>query len=351
MTNRVVDVFCGVGGLTHGFVLEGFDVVLGIDSDPSCKFPYEHNNGVKFLNTKVEELTDSDKASLFPAGTKHSILIGCAPCQPFSNYMTGKSNRADNWQLVNDFAALIEELEPDIVSMENVPSLRGFDSGRIFSSFVAKLRALNYHIWENNVYCPDYGIPQKRSRLVLLASKLGPIELLPPTHSQDRYVNVRATIGMLEPLAAGESSAIDSLHRVPGLSELNLERIRQSRPGGTWHDWEESLIAGCHRRSSGLTYSSVYGRMRWDVPSPTITTQCYAYGSGRFGHPEQDRAISLREAALLQTFPATYQFTGPNEPVTFNRVGRHIGNAVPVQLARVIARTISHHLEEICDSG
>lgn len=345
MIKRVVDLFCGVGGLTHGFILEGFDVVLGIDSDPSCRFPYQHNNNVPFLNARVEELTESDKAGLFPDGTNHRILIGCAPCQPFSNYMTGKSNRADNWQLVNHFAALIEELEPDVVSMENVPSLRGFDSGRIFEGFVTKLEALDYFVWSNNVYCPDYGIPQQRSRLVLLASKLGPIKLIPPTHRKDTYVNVRDTIGRLEALAAGECSATDPLHRARRLSNLNLARIRQSKPGGTWHDWDETLIASCHRRSSGQTYKSVYGRMRWDEPSPTITTQCYAYGSGRFGHPEQDRAISLREAALLQTFPVTYRFCRPDEPVTFINVGRHIGNAVPVQLARVIAKSISCHLE------
>jgi len=350
MTYPVVDVFSGVGGLTHGFTLEGFDVVLGIDSDPSCQYPYEHNNDVPFLHAKVEELTESDKAGLFPAGTNHKVLIGCAPCQPFSNYMTGKSSRAENWQLVNDFAALIEELEPEIVSMENVPSLQGFDGRRIFKSFVAKLNALKYFVWSRNVFCPDYGIPQHRSRLVLLASKLAPIELLPPTHSQDSYVSVRDAIGMLEPLVAGESSDADPLHRVRDLSELNLERIRQSKPGGSWQDWDESLIAACHRRDSGQTYRSVYGRMRWEEPSPTITTQCYAYGSGRFGHPEQDRAISLREAALLQTFPETYQFTRPNEQITFNGVGRHIGNAVPVKLARVIAKSIRHHLEDTCDS-
>ncbi len=347
MTCRVVDVFCGVGGLTHGFVLEGFDVVLGVDSDPSCRFPYEHNNNVPFLNEKVEDLSDSDKADMFPAETEYRILIGCAPCQPFSNYMTGKSNRADNWQLVSDFAALIKELTPEIVSMENVPSLQGFDDGRIFKGFVSQLKALNYFVWSSNVYCPDYGIPQQRSRLVLLASKLAPIELLPPTHSPDSYVSVRDAIGKLQPLAAGETSDADPLHRVRGLSDLNLERIRQSKPGGNWHDWDETLLAACHKRSSGQTYKSVYGRMRWDEPSPTITTQCYAYGSGRFGHPEQDRAISLREAALLQTFPIEYQFTSPNEQVTFNKVGRHIGNAVPVQLARVIAKSIAHHLEHI----
>lgn len=345
MIKRVVDVFCGVGGLTHGFVLEGFDVILGIDSDPSCGFPYEHNNDVPFLNVKVEELTDCDVAGMFPPDTDVRILIGCAPCQPFSNYMTGKRNQSDNWQLVSEFGYLIETIEPEIVSMENVPSLTGFDSGRVFGKFVASLRRLDYEVWHSNIFCPDYGVPQQRSRLVLLASKLGTIGLLPPSHDQENYVNVRQTIGALEPLSAGEASETDSLHRARGLSQMNLERIRQSKPGGTWRDWDESIVAECHKRSTGHTYKSVYGRMRWDEPSPTMTTQCFAYGSGRFGHPDQDRAISLREAALLQTFPMDYLFTAPHEPIHFNCVGRHIGNAVPVQLARVIARSIDHHLE------
>lgn len=347
MKKSVVDIFCGVGGLTSGFVSEGFKVTLGIDSDPSCRFPYEENNTVPFLNSKVEELTEFEKDALFPADADIRILIGCAPCQPFSNYMSGKNNRAENWQLVDEFCALIEYLEPEIVSMENVPSLRSFRDGRIFDGFVSRLKSLNYRVWDDNIYCPDYGIPQRRSRLVLLASKLGPIRLLPPTHAPDAYASVRDAIGDLEALTAGGISEKDPLHRARRLSERNLKRIRQSKPGGTWHDWDLGLVAECHKRSSGETYKSVYGRMSWDEPSPTITTQCYAYGSGRFGHPEQDRAISLREAAMLQTFPDDYKFTRPCDPITFNGVGRHIGNAVPVRLARVIARSISMHLENV----
>ena len=347
MNMSVVDIFCGVGGLTHGFVLEGFDVNLGIDSDASCRFPYEENNNVPFRNAKVEELTEMDKDALFPEDAEIRILIGCAPCQPFSNYMSGKINRAENWQLVDEFCALIESLEPEIVSMENVPTLRSFRDGRIFDGFVSKLQSLNYSVWDDNIYCPDYGIPQKRSRLVLLASKLGPIDLLPPTRAPDAYASVRDAIGDLEALTAGGISEKDPLHRARRLSELNLKRIRKSIPGGTWREWDLELVAECHKRSSGETYKSVYGRMMWDEPSPTITTQCYAYGSGRFGHPEQDRAISLREAAMLQTFPENYQFTGPQERITFNGVGRHIGNAVPVRLARVIAKSIRIHLESI----
>lgn len=140
--------------------------------------------------------------------------------------------------------------------------------------------------------------------------------------------------------------SIDSLHRCPKLSKINLERIRQSRPGGTWHDWDKKLLPNCYKKASGKTYSSVYGRMRWDMPSPTITTQFYAYGTGRYGHPEQNRAISLREGAILQTFPKNYKFVKHKETITYKILGRHIGNAVPPKLGEIIGKSIKKHLLE-----
>lgn len=131
------------------------------------------------------------------------------------------------------------------------------------------------------------------------------------------------------------------------MSELNLKRIRQSRPGGSWEDWDKDLVAECNRRESGKSFGSVYGRMRWDQPAPTMTTLCYGFGNGRFGHPEQDRAISLREAALFQTFPKNYRFVAKGENVKFNVIGRLIGNAVPVRLGEVIAMSIKKHLEQV----
>ncbi|MDB9494615.1 DNA cytosine methyltransferase [Spirulina major CS-329] len=125
-----------------------------------------------------------------------------------------------------------------------------------------------------------------------------------------------------------------------------MKRIRASKPGGTWRDWDEALLASCHRKDTGKTYPSVYGRMEWDKPAPTITTQCFGYGNGRFGHPEQDRAISLREAALLQTFPENYQFLPLGEEPKFYTVGRLIGNAVPVRIGEVLAHTFLKHLDE-----
>lgn len=212
------------------------------------------------------------------------------------------------------------------------------------------MKKLNYCVEYYEVNCLDYGIPQSRKRLVLFASKFGKINLISPIHNSDTYQTVRQTIENLEPLSAGQASLIDRLHRSSKLSALNLRRIRASKPGGTWRDWPQDLMAKCHIKKSGKTYPAVYGRMEWDKPSPTITTQCFGFGNGRFGHPEQDRAISLREAALLQTFPPVYQFVAPDEPVLFSLVGRLIGNAVPVKLCQVIAHSILNHIDSIKES-
>jgi DNA (cytosine-5)-methyltransferase 1 len=150
----------------------------------------------------------------------------------------------------------------------------------------------------------------------------------------------------LKPLRAGESDPRDSLHTACRLSQLNLRRIRASSPGGTWRDWNAALVATCHRRNSGETYPGVYGRMEWDAPAPTITTQSFGYGNGRFGHPEQDRAITLREAAMLQTFPDTYRFLPQGDRVRFSTLGRLIGNAVPVRIGEAVGRTFLDHLSK-----
>ena len=188
-------------------------------------------------------------------------------------------------------------------------------------------------------------LPQQRTRLVLLASLLGPLELGVPTHSPERHRTVRQTISRLKPVRAGEQSTKDPLHRSSRLTDTNLKRIKQSRPGGCWRDWPVDLVAECHAKKSGATYPSVYGRMEWDRPSPTITTQFFGYGNGRFGHPSQDRAISLREGALLQSFPMEYQFSSPSSKLSFATIGRLIGNAVPVRLGEVIGKAIMEHLE------
>lgn len=349
----VVDLFCGAGGLSHGFVLEGVPVACGIDIDEECRFPFERNNLAHFVRRDVAELRGADLRSVFAAG-KYSILVGCAPCQPFSLYTQGRANRGiddPKWSLLREFARLIEETEPDVVSMENVQRLRKFREGKVLAAFVRRLKKAGYFVTEQDVYCPDYGIPQKRTRLVLLASRFGPIELEPPTHGDDDYRTVRDVIGYLRPLRAGEADPSDRLHAAAGLSEINLHRVRASKPGGTWRDWPDELRLACHKRESGKHYGAVYGRMTWDEPSPTITTQFHGLGNGRFGHPVQNRALSLREGAILQSFPADYAFLPDGAEPNFGMLGRLIGNAVPVELGRVIARSVMSHLEHICSGS
>jgi DNA (cytosine-5)-methyltransferase 1 len=157
---------------------------------------------------------------------------------------------------------------------------------------------------------------------------------------------VRKAIFGLKPLQAGESDPDDSLHAACRLSKLNLRRIRASRPGGTWRDWNPNLVAKCHKKHSGETYPGVYGRMEWDAPAPTITTQSFGYGNGRFGHPEQDRAITLREAAMLQTFPASYRFLPVRGKVRYSVLGSLIGNAVLVRIGETVAQSLFNHLSE-----
>jgi DNA (cytosine-5)-methyltransferase 1 len=336
----VVDLFCGAGGLTHGFRLEKYAVVAGVDVDEACRFAYEHNNSAPFMRKGVEDLTAKELEELFYPGEPR-ILVGCAPCQPFSTY--NQKNDDPKWELVGKFGQLITDLLPDVVSMENVPRLLEFRGGKIFADFQAALRGAGYHIHHEIAYAPDFGIPQRRSRLVVLASRHGPISL-DRTVSNGRKTTVQSAIGRLPPLTAGAVDSVDPMHRASRLSGRNLERIRASKPGGSWRDWDEDLRADCHRSEAGKSYGSVYGRMSADLPAPTITTQFFGFGNGRFGHPTQDRGLSLREGAILQSFPADYAFVRPGESVQFKKLGRMIGNAVPVLLGQAIARSIRLHL-------
>jgi DNA (cytosine-5)-methyltransferase 1 len=347
---KVVDLFCGVGGLTHGFIKESLNVVAGYDIDKSCRYAYESNNKnsdnthSEFVPKSVTDVTGEEiSAKLNGADVK--ILIGCAPCQPFSTY-SYKNQDKKKINLLLEFARLVEEVKPDIVSMENVPRLETF-SDSVFGEFVNTLKSNGYEVFYKVVNCPEYGIPQQRKRLVLLASRFGKIELIKETHTEKTFKTVKDAIGKMPPLKSGEVSPKDSLHRATKLSPLNLKRIKQSKPGGTWRDWDEELRLKCHQKASGETYVSVYGRMSWDKPAPTMTTHCVGLGNGRFGHPEQDRSITLREAALIQTFPRKYQFVAEGKPFKVKQISTQIGNAVPVRLGQIIAKSIKNHLFEV----
>jgi DNA (cytosine-5)-methyltransferase 1 len=353
MRASVVDLFCGVGGLSYGFKKEGFEIAAGIDTDPSCRYAYETNLGARFSAQDIRELPSSQVARIFDARkSDYRVLIGCAPCSPFSLYTRRyrKAKRRDRnrkWQLLEEFSRIALATRPDVVSMENVPRLRKHP---IFRQFVAGLREAGYAVTYYHVRADHYGVPQRRSRLVLFASIFGEVDMLPETHLH-RPITVREAIGGLPRIKAGVPCAEDRLHVTRGLTEKNLLRLTRTREGGGWKDWPEHLRLPCHRKRGGKSFRSVYGRMRWNALGPVITTECLGIGNGRFGHPEQNRAISIREAALLQTFPKGFKFVPPRAPVIGVHLARQIGNAVPVRLAQIIARSIKRHLNAVSASG
>ncbi len=331
-----VDLFCGVGGLTCGLRQAGIDVRAGFDLDASCEFAFAANNdGARFVRADIQDITAETIRSHL-ADAEVSAMVGCAPCQPFSalRRRQRKGNNADaRWGLLQDFGNLVCDVLPDVVSMENVPDLR---KQPVYQDFLGQLKQAGYHIgFSDIVNCADYGVPQTRRRLVALASRHGEIRLTPPKQSGRRQT-VREALS--PPMAAQDPADI----HVP-LSKKNLERIRQSGPGGSWRDWDPDLVLPCHGER-GHAYPASYGRMRWDAPAPTITTQFCYYGCGRFGHPEEDRTITVREAALLQTFPPDYAFLDAGEDPSVTAMARHIGNAVPPALGRAIGESIVRHV-------
>jgi DNA (cytosine-5)-methyltransferase 1 len=357
MDITAVDLFCGAGGLTYGLEEAGISVSSGIDIDPKSEYPYEQNTGSSFRRTDVRPLSQNPErvARMFPWDSDLDVLAACAPCQPYSTMGHSKTRDTtdhEKWGLLDDLRKIVKYVEPDVVVTENVLQVR---HDEVYKEFVETLEEMGYFVNSDEnkkVYCPEYGIPQKRKRWLLLASQEGPIRLPDPFYTDDsEYPTVRETIGHLPPVEAGEVHESHKLHRSRKLSETNLERIRNMEPGGDWRIWEERdldyLLADCHKRDSGRSYKAPYSRMKPDEPAPTITTQFYNYGSGRFGHYDtnQDRALSILEGALLQTFPQDYDFYRDWEDVGVKNLGRLIGNAVPPRLAEIVGESILAHVD------
>lgn len=346
---KVVDLYCGIGGLSHGLVLEGLNVVAGVDNDKGCKYGFEKNNGGKFIHRDISRFTVKELRRLF-RGASIRVLVGCAPCQPYSSLNRRKLRKKEvrrRCYPMYRFLTLVKHVKPEIVSMENVPDLSDAEKYPVFDEFVKTLEMLKYKVFFKKVDASKYGVPQKRHRLVLLASRLGAISLIAETHAKEDVPTVKEVIGKLPKLADGKAHPSDPLHRSSKLSHTNKQRIAATpKNGGSATSWPRHLVPKCYRRRSGRSYMvTVYGRMRWNDPAPTMTTQFMTLGTGRFGHPTQNRAISLREAAIFQSFPSYYEFA-PRNDVTTKHVAKHIGNAVPVLLGRAIGKSIRNHIRD-----
>ena len=357
MNISAVDLFCGAGGLTYGLEQAGISVETGFDNESDCRFAYEANSDADFRSMNVETLArDPEKIRRqYPWNSDLKVLTACAPCQPYSTLSHTKDKTReehDKWGLLDEVRKIVDATEPDVLAMENVLQVR---NDNIYHRLVESLEDLGYFVnpdEDKNVYAPEYGVPQKRKRWVLLASKKGPIELGDPQNpTESDYPTVEETIGHLPPIEHGERHSDNPLHQARSLSDLNQERISNMKPGQDWTVWEDSdkehLLLDCHKKESGRSYKAPYGRMSPNEPSPTITTQFYNYGSGRFGHydTDQTRAISLLEGAMLQTFPEDYQFVEDWDEATITQLGRWIGNAVPPLLGRRIGEAILEHVD------
>lgn len=342
-SNKVValDLFCGAGGLTRGLLDAGIEVRLGVDYDDNFRKTYDFNNKPAiFRKEDVRMLSGVDlERDLSLQPNESFFLAACAPCQPFSKH--NKNHRYDRKKsLLLQVARIMSEFQkkPDFLFFENVPGLTKIDGGRVFKEFCKVLDKLDYNYNWDIVDAKDHGVPQGRKRFVMIGIKRElykqPLYLPRETHGRGLlpYKTVGNTIKHLPRLKAGQQHKVIINHECASLSKLNLKRLAATpKNGGLRDSWPEELVLRCHKGHSG--HNDVYGRMRWNAPSPTLTCKCISISNGRFGHPTQLRGISLREAALIQTFPENYQFFG-----MFQVMARQIGNAVPVELAKVFGK-------------
>lgn len=349
--NIAVDLFCGGGGLTVGLKDAGFSVVAAVENEENAAATFQANHqDTKLFVQDIRTISGADLLDMSPT-RKIDLLSGCPPCQGFTS-LTAKYKRDDPRNLlINEMLRIIEETTPTAIMMENVPGLTHRGS-KIFLPFVTRLAELGYIPNWKILQVADYGVPQYRRRLVLLAGKGFKIEMPPPTHSKDGrglpgWRTVRDTIAhMGTPLRLSEAKACgpfppSSWHIVRDISSKNMERLRAAHPGASWTMIPEDLRPVCHH-GSYRGFSNVYGRMQWDDVSPTITGGCTTLSRGRYGHPEQDRTISVREAALLQTFPLRYII----DTKYMEHACKIIGNALPCLFARRVAEQCYAALEE-----
>jgi DNA (cytosine-5)-methyltransferase 1 len=331
---RVFDFFSGCGGTSAGLRDAGMEVVFALDFDADAATTFKSNfPKATFYERDVTRLRANSISGLVGQDRATPILFcGCAPCQPFSKQNGNRSKKDDRIPLLAHFGRFVRYYEPDFVLVENVPGLQKItDAEGPLPKFLRLLKRFKYSVTMRTIDCCDYGVPQKRKRFVLLASKLGGVALPEKSHgpgtNNPTYSTVGEWIRGLPELAAGETCSLVKNHRAASLSATNLARIHATPVGGGRQDWPASLRLKCHMDHDGHT--DVYGRLRADLPASALTTRCISLSNGRFGHPTQPRAISIREAAMLQTFDDGFEFSG-----SLNSMARQIGNAVPVLLAK-----------------
>lgn len=337
---KAVDFFCGAGGVTYGFREVGITVLAGIDIDPKFRDTYENNNKALFINEDVSNLPPEDltKYITISKNDDNLIFVGCSPCQYYSNLKSDKKKSKEGRLLLDDFKEFVLFYKPGFVFIENVPGLET-KAGSPLHKFKRSLTKEGYVFDQKVLNAKYFNVPQNRRRFVLVATRLNDNIKLPSQKKKD-IITVKQAIGDYEKfpaIDAGYNDPTPYIHSSSRLSELNLERVkRTSKNGGSRNSWENDkrLQLDCYKNHEG--HHDVYGRLAWNKPSPTITTRFIYTSTGRYSHPEQDRGLSLREGATLQSFPLDYIFYSSNK----GAIATMIGNAVPPNLAKAIGATI-----------
>ena len=340
---QVVDFFSGCGGTSAGLRHAGMEILLGIDVAQDAAATFQANfPEASFICRDIRQILTWELESYLARQRERPLLFSaCAPCQPFSKQNREKSNSDERATLLDELDRFVRRFRPEYIFLENVPGIQRINpsSGPI-GRFLRFLEELGYCVAHDVVDFLDYGVPQTRRRFVMIASQFGPIALPAATHGVKSGMQPHSTvwewIGDLPAIPAGGRDDNIGNHQAAALSKHNLERIANTPEGGDRRDWPPKLILPCHNGHNGHT--DVYGRLKRDRPASTLTTRCISLSNGRFGHPTQNRALSVREAACLQTFPREFQFKG-----SLASMAVQVGNAVPVVLARKFGEAISRH--------
>lgn len=337
---KAIDVFCGCGGTSLGLKNAGFNVIAGVEVRDSAAAAYKLNHPNSALFFDVRLLTGSMLFdSLGLTRGELDLLSGCPPCQGFSSMRTlntSSASKDERNDLIFEFIRLVKEILPKAVLMENV---RGLSKNWRFTIIKRELRKLGYDVQYSILNSENFGVPQRRRRLVMCATRTGrSIETVYTLPIKKK--NVRDAIGSLP-------HPRDSANRLHKMLSQHSAEIRQKialipKNGGSRKDLGKSAQLKCHR-GKNMGFSDVYGRMAWDAPAPTITRYSNNPSKGRFLHPVQNRGISILEAALLQSFPKNYKFP---KDARITEIASMIGEAFPPKMAKIIAKRIIESLND-----
>lgn len=340
---KAVDFFCGGGGMSYGMQEAGVQVLAGIDYEAKCKETFEANiTGSKFIQADVFELEASDlqKQLNLKINDDNLILIGCSPCQYWSIINTDKNKSQQSKNLLKEFHRFVKFFKPGYVVVENVPGVLRKKSESGLEEVIEWLESNGYAVHFDVHDVSNYGVPQSRKRFTLIANRVTNVELKPEMLKGEK-IKVGDVLGVkngFKKIKPGHKDDSSFQHTVAGLSTKNIERLKLiPKDGGTRHAFANNpdLQLPCFVGKDNI-FKDTYGRLWWDKPSPTITTKFFSISNGRFIHPEEDRALSIREGAVLQSFPKSYVFKTESIADT----ARLIGNAVPPKYAERIGIAI-----------